>query len=417
MKSLISFTVPNYRWLWLGHFLYVTSLVMYRLALGWLVLELTDSALWVGIAYGVDGAGKIITGFFAGVWVDRWDKRLVLLLAQLNYGVVALLLGVCLLTNLSSLGLILLAAFLLGATDSVAVPANNALVYQVVGRERIMNAAAVNMLGFNVARTVGAALAGNVLDQWGMGVCFVLTGVAAGLGALPLLMMRGVFRSAFETHEPFWRAMRDGLHFAWRDGTLRRLLGLSVIVELFGFAHYTMVPVIARDVLQVGATGLGYLSATSGIGATLGTAALAVLGDVKRKGRLLWSVTIAGGVGIILFALSPWYPLSLALGALIGALLASYDALLQTVMQLLTPDTVRGRILSLYTLTFGFTSVGGTLAGYVASLMGAPFAVAIGGGVVVFYLLSLTNTLKQIGPVADNATLAEATFPTVDGLG
>jgi MFS family permease len=412
MRSLASLTISDFRWLWLAHFLYVVALIMSGLSLGWLVLELTNSPWWVGIAYGVNGAGKIITGFFAGVWVDRWNKRLVLLLAQLAFGAIALLLGAYLLAGLSSLGLILLAALLLGAADSAAIPANNALVYQTVGRERMMNAAAVNMLGFNAARALGAALAGNVLDQWGMGMCFVLAGAAACVGGLPLVGVKSVIQTASENHEPFWRAMREGLRLAWRDGALRRLLGMSVIVESFGFAHYTMVPVLARDVLQVGATGLGYLTAASGLGATLGTAALAAMGDVKYKGQLLWGVTVGGGVGIILFALSPWYAASLALGALIGALMSSYDALLQTVMQLLAPDTVRGRILSLYTLTFGFTSLGGTLAGFLASLIGAPFAVAFGGGVVVVYLLGLTRTLREIRPVA-----AEATVATVEGLG
>jgi MFS family permease len=404
MKSLTSFAVPNFRWLWSAHYLFVMSLAIYRLALGWLVLELTNSAWWVGIAYGVDGAGKILTGFFAGVWVDRWDKRIVLVLAQLAFGAVALLLGAGLVTQVAGLGLILVAAFLFGAADSVTVPANNALVYQVVGRDRMMNAAAINMLGFNAARTLGSAIGGNVLDQWGSGVTCLVAAAAAFAGIGPLLLARGDFRSAAEAHEPFWRAMRDGLRIAWRDGTLRRLIGLSIIVEFFGFAHYTMVPVLARDVLQVGATGLGYLSAASGIGATLGTAMLAALGDVKHKGRLLWGVTTVSGAGIILFALSPWYGFSLVLGAVVGALLSSYDALLQTVMQLLTPDAVRGRILSLYTLTFGFTSIGGTLAGSMASLIGAPLAVAIGGGVVVAYLLSLTRTLTALRPVAGGSS-------------
>jgi MFS family permease len=396
-KSLES---RDYRWLWSAHFLFVVSLVMYRLTLGWLVLNLTNSALWVGIAAGMDGLGKILFGIVAGVLVDRLEKRRVLILAQLTFGLLAMGLGALIVLKLTALWLALAVAFLLGALDALVVPANSAMVYQTVGRERMMNAAAVNMLGFNLARTLGAALAGNVMDGWGEGVCLVLTGAFGCAASLPLLGVRGVFPSVSSSHEPFWETLREGVQSAWRDGALRRVLGLSVIVELFGFSHYTMIPVMARDVLQVGATGLGYLTAASGLGATAGTLLLAGLGDVKRKGALLWGATTGGAVSLIAFALSPWYALSLALSALAGGLLAGYDALMQTVVQLLTPDAVRGRVLSLYVLTFGFTSVGGYVAGLIATLAGAPFAIGLGGGIMLAYLLSVTRTLRALRAVS-----------------
>jgi MFS family permease len=412
---LAALRVPAFRWLWAGHFLYVMSLVMYRLALGWLTLSLTNSPFWVGLAAGVDGAGKILTGFAAGVIVDRFNKRAVLLLVQLVYALLAIMLGGLIVSGAAELWHVLGTAFVLGGLDAVAVPANGAIIYQVVGRDRMMNATALNILGFNAARTLGAALAGNIMEGWGPGVCFVILGGVAGLGLLPILAVQGVFRSEV-SGEPFWHTLRDGLRFAWRDGAMRRILGLSVMVETFAFSHLTMIPVLARDVLQVGATGLGYLTAASGLGATAMTLLLASRGDIRRKGHWLWSVTIMAGGGLIAFALSPWYALSLVLSALLGGLLAAYDALIQTIVQLLAPDAVRGRILSLYTLTFGFASVGGSVAGYIASLASAPFAVALGGGVVVAYLLSVTNTLTHLRPMADSGAPVRPTHPAMDEL-
>jgi MFS family permease len=405
-RLFTAFEVHAFRWLWSSHFLYVMSLVMSRLALGWLALDLTNSALWVGIATGVEGAGKIIWGFAAGVLVDRLDKRALLLMGQLLFGVLGLIMGMLILLHQVAMWNVLIVAFLLGAADATLAPAANAITYQVVGRERVMNASAVNMLGFNLARTIGAALAGILIERSGLGACYLVMGGLACLGALPMIGIRGDFRST-ASHAPFWRALRAGLRYTWHDGALRRVLGLSMIVEAFGFSHYTMISVIARDVLKVGAEGYGYLSAAGGIGASLGTLALASLGDVKQKGRLMWAVTTSAGVGIILFALSRSYPLSLLLALCNGAVLASYDALMQAVVQLLTPDAMRGRVLSLYVLTFGFTSVGGTVVGLIASAAGAPLAISLGGGVIVAYLLWITDTMGHLQPVAESVTPME----------
>lgn len=396
-RLLAAFQVRAYRWLWSGHFLYVMSLVMSHLALGWLMLELTNSPYWVGVATGVGGVGKIISGFFAGVLVDRLDKRRVLMGSQFFYGLLALILGALILADRVMIWNVLVIAFLLGATDAVVAPASNTIVYQVVGRERVMNASAINMMGFNTARTLGAALAGILIDRADTGTCYLAASGLACVGVLPMLGIHGVFRAP-GAPEAFWRALRDGVKHVWQEGALRRALGLSVVVEMFGFSHYTMTPVIARDVLRVGAQGLGYLSAASGLGATLGTLALASLGDFKHKARLMWITTLCAGVGIILFALSPWYGVSLLLATFNGATLASYDALMQTLVQLLTPDAVRGRVLSLYVLTFGFTSVGGYVAGVVATAASAPFAIGLGGGVIVIYLLGIIKTMRHMQP-------------------
>jgi predicted MFS family arabinose efflux permease len=278
------------------------------------------------------------------------------------------------------------------------------MLYQIVGRARVVNGSAAKLLSFNLARVSGSALAGLAIDRVGLDLCFFLVGGLACVATLPALFIRGQFSSQ-AAREPFVRSMRAGLHYAWGHAPVRQLLMLSVIVEMFGFAHYTMVPVIARDVLRVGATELGWLSSVAGIGAVMGTVGIAALGDFKNKGGVLMGVTASAGVGLLAFALSPWYALSLGLSLLVGAALTSYDVLMHALFQLISSDAVRGRVFSLYVLTFGFHPLGGFLAGTLATFASAPVAVGLGGAVIVAYCLKALSTVRQIQPSAAEAAM------------
>ena len=209
--------------------------------------------------------------------------------------------------------------------------------------------------------------------------------------------IRGDFSAATE-REPFWQAVTSGVKYAWRITDIRRLLLLSLLMEAFGFSHFVMMPVMARDVLDVGATGLGFLSAASGIGSTLSTIAVSSLGDFDRKGALLTSTALGAGLSLILFAFSPWFTVSLVLVALVGGSLMAYDVTMGTMLQLLSYDEMRGRVLGIYGLTFGFTPVGGFFAGSVATVLGAPVAVAIGGVLIAAYIGIHGRSITRIAP-------------------
>ena len=395
-----AFRVPAFRWLWSSHNLYCNSLLMGRLAMGWLTLTLTDSAFLVGLAAGLEGVGKVGFGLFAGVIVDRMNKRTVLMVAQVKSGLAWLALRTLLVIEQIAVWHILLVALVQGAADALAGSSANTMVYQVVGRARVMNASAGTLLSFNLARISGSALAGWLIVRWGMGACCLAVGAIACLAVLPALGIRGQFNST-AAREPFWTSLTDGLRFAWRSGSVRRLLMLSIMVEMFGFAHYVMVPVIARDVLRVGAAELGVLSAAAGVGALFAIVAVAALGDFKNKGGLLMWVTGSAGLLLIAFGFTPWYWLSLALATLLGAMLTAYDVLMHVLFQLLSSDAVRGRVFSIYVLTFGFHPLGGVLAGSLAALAGAPVAVALGGGLIAAYALWAVRSLREIRPMAD----------------
>jgi MFS family permease len=399
---LAAFEAPAFRWLWLSHHLYSISLMMGRLALGWLVLTQTDSAFWVGMAGGLEGVGKVGFGLLAGALVDRWDRRSAMMLSQALSGLAALALGALIVAGRVALWHILLAALVQGAADALNASASNALLFQIVGRGRMINASAATLFSFNLARITGSAAAGALIARWDTGICYLALGAVACAALAPAAFFPGRFKASV-TAEPLLRAMLGGLRHAWTQRPLRHLLSLSVVMEGFGFAHFAMVPVIARDVLGVGAAELGWLSSAGGLGALAGALLLAWLGDYPYKGRLLLSAAGASAAGLIAFAFSRWYGLSVALAVFLGASLVAYDVLMHALFQLLAGDEMRGRVFSLYVLTFGFASLGGLLMGTLASLAGAPLAVGLGGGVIGLFLLGRLRPLGELRPMAEEA--------------
>lgn len=403
---LAAFDVPQYRRLWASNFLNSLSLVMHTLAVGWLALSLGNSPFWVGLAAGLQGVGQLGFGVFGGVLVDRLDKRTVLIVSHLASAAIMAVLGVLSLMNAVALWHVLVAALLQGVIFSLNVPAANAIAYQIVGRERSMNAAAAQMMGWTLSRIAGSMAAGALISRWGVGSSFVVAGGSAVASALVALFIRGSHISPASA-ELFWRAAGEGIKYAWASDPMRRLLTLSPVVETFGFSFYVMLPVVARDVLHVGASGMGNLSSAAGVGAFAATLVVATLGDYRHKGALLSSTLVAASVSLVLFALSRWYVLSLILVTVVGGALVIYDVMMQTLFQLLSSDEMRGRVFGIYALTYGFTPLGGFVSGAVATAMGAPFSIAVGGGVILTYVLGFLRPVRQIRTMAHH-TVAEA---------
>jgi predicted MFS family arabinose efflux permease len=394
-RLLAAFEVPQYRSVWTTNWLISTGRLMTSLILGWLILELTDSALWVGIVAGLSGAGLLGFGVLGGVLVDRFDRRATLIVSNLLLCGLMLLLGLLAITGRVAVWHLLVMAVLGGAFDATQTPAVGVVMYQVVGRERLMNAAAGQTLSFNLGRVAGSALGGYLIADWGIGPAFIGAAISFALAALPMLLLKGSFRSPADIGA-FWHSLSAGLRYAWTHLAVRRLLVLSGIVETLAFSYSYMMPVIARDVLGVGPAGLGWLSAVGGFGSAAGTVWMASLGNVRDKGRLLMLTCLGAGVMLVAFALSRWYGLSLALAALLGVTLVGYDTLMQTLVQLLAVDEVRGRVYSLYVLTFGFNALGGFAAGAVAASVGAPLAIGVAGGLLLAYTLRLSGHFRRL---------------------
>ena len=403
---LASFGVPQFRWLWTANVFTSMAMAMGMLTTGWLVLEVTDSPLWVGVAAGVTGLGQVGFAVFGGVLADRVDRRKALILVQLLTGLLALALGLLTVMDRIALWAILFLLFFRGATMAAALPLNNSLTYDTVGRRLILNAMAARLSAMNLTRILGGILAGVLISTVGTGGTFLFIAGVIFVSPLPLLFMRGAYRTVGPS-EPIWRTAQGGVKYALGNRPLRSLLLMSLLMEMFGFSYHIMLPVIARDVLEVGASGLGFLSAAGGIGAMVGTLSVASLGDFRAKGLLL--VLTGGGAGLflLLFGLSPWFSASLVLAALVGTTLMAYDSFMAALLALASSDAMRGRVMGLYGFTFGFTPLGGFVAGVVASIVSAPFAVGLGGVIILGYaarMLRGLHSFEEETEAADQAT-------------
>lgn len=391
-RLFLAFESLSFRWLWGSLFFSSLAMSVRMLAQGWLVLELTDSPFWVGVVTGLQGIATVAFGALGGALVDRLDRKPVLIWMQVASGAVTLAIGILAVTQNVALWHLLAASLASGALQAVQMPASNALVYDTVGPQRLLNAMAARMIAFNLTRIIGSLIAGGLIASFGIGSSFLFAAGSAYGGVLCLLFIKGRFL-AQGRKDPFWQSVRQGIIYTWGRGDVRRLLLLSVLVETFGFSHSIMLPVMARDVLDAGAVGLGVLSAASGVGAMASNLGIAALGDYQGKGKLLTGTALTAGVFLLLFALSPWFALSAVLVGVVGAALMAYDVTLVTVLHLLVTDDVRGRVMGIYGLTFGFTPIGGLLGGAVASIAGAPVAVGFGGVTVAVYVLASRRAL------------------------
>jgi MFS family permease len=381
-RSPLAFGIPGYRWLWLNAFFTAATFTVETLSQGWLMLLLTNSPFWVGLAAGVRGASQALFSVPAGSLADRLDRRRMLLATQCTGALAALGLGTLVLTHVVRPWHIIVYVGIAGAVYSANRPCLNGLIYEVVGERRLHNASAFQSMAGGIFRIFGALAGGLIIDKLGVGENYVLVACCylAGSGALLALRVpAGVRRRP----EPLFGAVVTGMRYAMRNSRVRSLLLLSFMNESFGFSFFTMLPVMARDVLRVGALGMAYLMATSGAGQLAATARIIAGGDLPNKGKLVVSAALGFGASVVLFGLSPWFFASLVLTALIGYMGSTYDATMATVIQLAVSDHMRGRILGLYSFTLSLSPLGGLVTGTVATLLTTPLAIALSGVAVI----------------------------------
>ncbi len=399
-RLFISLSVRDFRWLWTNNVFISLGIGIEMLAQGWLVLELTDSAFWVGAVAGMRGIGLVGFGALGGVIADRVNRRNVLIALQISRGTAALILGILIITGNIQLWHVLAVAAYQGIGQAMTVPASNALIFDAVGRDLILNAVAARNASFSISRIGAGVVFGALIAQFGLGYCYLAVAAFTAAGSVFLVFIR-VGKPALQTRDSVWKNLVDGVSYASRNPTVRALLILSVLIEGFGFSHMVLLPVIAKDILHVDATGLGWLATAGGVGAIIGTLGVAGLGNYGAKGRIIALSAMVGAVSLILFANAPWFAVSLVLVGVLNAMLWSFDVTMGAVLQLIVPDAMRGRIIGLYSLTWGFTPVGGFLSGSVTSAMGAPFALSVGALAILGYV---AMTYRVLGRIRDTDT-------------
>ena len=394
-KMFSAFQQPGFRWLWLSATTSFMSRIIYGMAEGWLVLTITNSPFWVGAMAGIRGAAIVFLSPFAGVLVDRVNRRHLLLSTQVMSALITLTLAYLTISNQIHLWQISLLSLLQGISMTLNIPARFTLTMDVVGKRNLLNASATTQMGNSLVQIVGPTMAGIVISKANVGAVYVLTTIGFIIAALALLKMGYVPKGEAKHGSPVGE-LKEGVKFVFLNPNLRALFLLGLVVEAFGWSSQTMLPVMARDLLKGGATGFGLLNAAAGIGALAGTMVVANLSEIKVIGRMMLVTSIGFGGFLILFAFSPWFPLSMFLLAVAVGMGLSFDSMLGTTFQILSPDNMRGRVMSFYALTFGMTTMGGFGSGIIANVLTTPIALGIAGSMLMLNSLRVTKLLLRL---------------------
>lgn len=374
----------NFRVFYIGQLLSLAGTWMQSTAQGWLVLELTNSALLLGVVTAVTSIPTLLFGLWAGDLADRHDKRRIILIAQLVALCAALALAVLTDTERITYGALLALVFVLGTASAFEIPTRQSFFVDLVGPANLPNAIALNSAAFNATRIVGPALAGMVISAAGVAACYYANAVSYVAVITGLLMMRlPPFVRAPRTSSTI-DSIREGLAYIRGDRLVRTLVWLIAGMSVTALPYVMLLPVFARDVLRVGAPGLGTMLSATGTGALAAGVALAA-GRVRvPRGKLIIGAATCFALLLMGFALSPWYPLSLLLLALGGFTLILNNASVNALLQSKVPDRLRGRVMSVYVFMFiGMTPLGALQAGALARWIGAPYALAAGAGALL----------------------------------
>ena len=387
LRAFIALRHRNFRLFWFGQLISLVGTWMQSTAQAWLVLELTRSAWWLGVVGALQFLPVLFLALFGGVLADRLPKRTVLLFTQSSAMLLALILWILVATGGVQLWHVLIMAALLGLTNSLDMPTRQAFVVEMVGREDLPNAVALNSSLFNMARVLGPGLGGLVIAWLGVAPLFLLNGISfiAVIIGLAMINMRQLHAQVKyealhnDTQRPgTFESLREGLAYVRNTPSILLVIAVVGIISLFGINFNVVLPLFATDVLHAGPEGFGFISATFGLGSLLSALWLAWGNNRPSMSRLLVGAMVFG-ILEALFALSHLYLLSLVLIAGVGFAQIAFSALANTTLQTVTPDHLRGRVMSVYMMVFaGSTPLGNLFIGGLAILFNAPIALLAG---------------------------------------
>jgi MFS family permease len=357
----------NFQLYFAGQLISVAGTWMQVVAQAWLVYELSHSELMLGIVGFAAAIPSLIVSPWGGVVVDRVNKRNLLVVTQASAMVLAFILAALTFTGLVQVWEIIVLAALLGLVNAFDGPGRQAFVVEMVGREDLPNAIALNSMMFNGARVIGPALGGILLATVGTAWCFFINGLTFLAVIVCLLLMRLTPRTrVLEIGSP-WTDLKHGLHYVLRHREIFALLMLALIFSVFGISYNTILPAFVDQVLHADATGYGVVNAFIGIGAVAGAFIMARYGDRGQRGRWLVWVDLAFPFILLAFAYNANFALALLLACGLGIGFMLTFTIINTLLQTNVDDKMRGRVMGLYTLTFfGFAPFGNLAIGTLA---------------------------------------------------
>jgi len=390
----------DYAFFWSGNFLSNIGTWMQNLALGWLVLEMTNSPFMLGLNGFLGSAPSLFFSLPGGAIADRLNRRKLMIATQTAMMLLALTLAVLTSFRIVTIAEIFAISFLTGLASALNNPAYQAIVPDLVKREDLTNAVALNSAQFNMSRAIGPTLGGLALGSLGAAGCFYLNTVSFLALIIALL---SITVPAHPQHEgpSVWHAMLDGLGYVGRNRIVILLLSVPAALSLLGLPFVVLMPVYARDLLRVGPSGLGTLMAGAGLGAVISALTLAAQAHIRRRQQFILICASAFSLGLILLSRATTFFWSFLLLILLGATMVGALALTNSTLQAISPPDYRGRIMSMYNLAvIGLSPLGSLQAGAVAEALGVRFALALGGAVCAAYFLILLALLPRLPNLA-----------------
>jgi MFS family permease len=405
----------NYRLYFTGQGISLIGTWIQTIALSWLVYSLTHSAFLLGL---VGFSAQIATFLlvpFAGVVADRLNRHHLLVLTQTLFMVQAFVLGMLVLTHAITVWQIVLLSVLLGTVNAFDMPTRQSFVVSMIeNRDDLPNAIALNSSMFNGARLVGPAIAGVLIAAVGEGVCFLINAASYLAVIAALLAMKVTPPVLRRERRRVWHELREGFVYTFGFAPTRDIILLLAVVSLVGMPYATLMPIFAAQILHGGASTLGFLSSAAGIGALAGAVVLASRKTVLGLGRWIPVSCAAFGLALIAFSWSRWLALSILLLAVAGLGMITQMASSNTILQTVVDDEWRGRVMSFYTMAFiGMTPFGSLLAGALASRIGAPFTVMLGGIICLLAAAAFARRLPEIRRLVRPVYRARGIIPEV----
>ncbi|MDD5281256.1 MAG: MFS transporter [Candidatus Omnitrophica bacterium] len=385
-----SLKVKHFRIYWMGMFVSLIGTSMQFVAQSWLVFQLTNSAFLLGVVGFLGAIPIFLFSLFGGVLADRVNKRNILIFTQIVFMFLAFLLATLTQFKLINPAQIMFIALLNGVIMAFDAPARQSIIVELVGKEHLFNAITLNSVAFNSSRIIGPAIAGVLISVIGMSGCFYLNGVSF-LAVIAALFWIKQGRGLIQNNNSAFKDIKEGLVFIRSHRSILGLVSMVAVMSLFGISYVILMPVFASDVLHVGVRGLGVLMSSIGLGALIGSLILARLGDFKYKGKfLIWSVFLFSLL-LINFSLSKNYIWSVVSLISLGGISIPTTAVINTLLQVKVPDEFRGRVMSLFMITFaGIMPFGSLISGSLAQAIGISAALFLCGLICFILFMSIS---------------------------
>ena len=367
---------------------------------GWLIYELTNSPVQLGLVRGVQAIPILLLSPLAGSIADRYQRKMQVIVAQVLDGLMYATLALLIVTDMIQSWHVYATAFGSAVVQAFQQPARAAMIADAVPPSHLTNAIGLNAIVFNVTRTLGPALAGLLIAMFGTAGSYTVQAAFYLLATASTVPLRPGQRAPRSSHDhsakvSFGHSIIEGWKFSWRNETVRTGLLITMFASLFIIPYRTLLPVFARDILEVGPTGQGLLLTAMGFGGLCSAILIASLGDRLPRGIVMMGGVTVYGLTVVAFSASPWFKLSMALMTIIGFSHLSCNALVQTVIQAYSPSEFRGRTMAVFHMSNAVLTLGSMLIGVLAVLLGARWAVASMGAAGALTMVAIYVALPR----------------------